>query len=109
MGFLLFFQRLRTYTKHLDTKLFQLSVGIAKGTCLRRAPPSAGYVIPTDEGRAIGATQHGVEINNQCKIVKMQERYKRQGSIDCDYVYELNGIEDGVEREDADRCRKTCD
>ena len=72
MGFLLFFQRLRTYTKHLDTKLFQLSVGIAKGTCLRRAPPSAGYVIPTDEGRAIGATQHGVEINNQCARISAE-------------------------------------
>lgn len=66
MGFLLVFQTLRAHTKYLDTKLLQFGVGIAKGTCLRGASPGTGYVIPADEGRAIGTPQHGVEINNQC-------------------------------------------
>jgi len=72
MGFLLLFQRLCAHTKHFDTKLLQLGVGIAKGTCLRGASPGSGYVIPADEGRAIGTTQHGVEINNQCARISAE-------------------------------------
>ena len=59
-------------------------LAIAECACLRGASARTRYFIPTHERRAIGATQHGIEINNQtgriCAEINPVSRGSDQGN-----------------------------